>query len=176
MVNNSSALAPRNLKQVQNRKQTLNKKKRIGHDEIYNIHVLHYELGYVHFVQTIPFLEVIAFDKLLIQQLKEVMKLSSKKLFMTYDTTFNIGDFYCSPLILKNSMFTIEPAVPLGFLYHEKKDQRAHQHFFEYFKKEIPDLETFCVIAVDGEEAINNAIKIELPRIPILRCWRHLAG
>ena len=98
---------------------------------------------------------------------------------MTYDTTFNIGDLYSSPLILKNLMFTAEPAVPLGFLYHEKRISVPINIFSSTSKNKFQISKHFVswrLMAIDGEEAINNAVKIELPKIPILRCWRHFSG
>ena len=51
----------------------------------------------------------------------EVLQLQSQSQLISYDTTFQLGDFYLSPLIFRHTLFTQKPCIPALFLLHERK-------------------------------------------------------
>ena len=78
---------------------------------------------------------------------------------LSYDTTFQLGDFYLSPLIIRHSLFNERPCIPAIFLFHERKLTEVHQEMFKECIKLIPSLKTANIpIVTDKEKAINNAI------------------
>ena len=43
--------------------------------------------------------------------------------FLSYDTTFQLGDFYLSPLLFRNTLFQKSPVMPV---MHERKLKSTH--------------------------------------------------
>ncbi len=67
---------------------------------------------------------------------------SSLPQLLSYDTTFQLGDFYVSPLLFRYVAFTKSPVVPALFLIHERKFQDVHEYFMRHVAKLIPSLVT----------------------------------
>ena len=53
----------------------------------------------------------------LLENLEVLLKVSSDPVTLHYDTVFNIGDFYLSTLVFRNSMFKKIPSFHLHSLY-----------------------------------------------------------
>ncbi len=72
-------------------KQAINKNKRISYDESANLHVLYITFKFPCTITTAPDLESIAIDSVLLEEVKQIIKLYSKygKSCLQYDTTFN---------------------------------------------------------------------------------------
>lgn len=51
-------------------------------------------------------------------------------------TTFNLGDFYVTPLIFSHFLFKNRPSIPLAFLIHERKYKKCAT----FVAEEIPKL------------------------------------
>jgi len=49
-------------------------------------------------------------------------------LLLTYDTTFNLGDFYVTTLVVQIST-SEQPILPVAFMLQERKFQKLHQEF-----------------------------------------------
>jgi hypothetical protein len=129
----------RNLKQIQNMKQFLNKNERLSRDDVANIHIIHKELGFVHHITTAPDLLIIAYDKNLLEEMNNMLTVIKQPCIATYDTTFNIGDFYMSVFLLRHGLLEQEPAVPLFYLFHDRKFEENHLALF----KVIDDVNNF---------------------------------
>ena len=112
---------PRNIKQLHNAKASKQEEIRLTRDAIYNTHELAYEGGFIHFLSTYPDLCVVAGEVEMIQELNSVIQLKDEDLLLSYDTTFNLGEFYVSPLVFKHVVFTDNPLVAGLFLIHERK-------------------------------------------------------
>ena len=121
---------PRNIKQLHNAKASKQEEIRLTRDAIYNTHELAYEGGFIHFLSTYPDLCVVAGEVEMIQELNSVIQLKDEDLLLSYDTTFNLGEFYVSPLVFKHVVFTDNPLVAGLFLIHERKLSETHEHFF----------------------------------------------
>ena len=68
---------------------------------------------------------------------------------MSYDTTFQLGDFYISAFLFKYVLFRSSPK--------KIKLQSCHDELMSHNKKEIPSLskvDTYLSIVVDDEAAI----------------------
>ena len=95
---------------------------------------------------------------------------------LSYDTTFQLGDFYVSVLSFKHVLFIKEnPVIPVAFMFHERKFKTVHEHFFEICCKLSPAIsKTQKPIVTDEERGIVNAVAKHLMSSPNLRCWNHI--
>jgi hypothetical protein len=72
---------------------------------------------------------------------------------LSYDTTFDMGDFYLSVLTFRQTEFEETPVVPLLFMIHERRLESVHDFFFKRLVVLIPEI-TRCkrlVIVLDEE-------------------------
>jgi len=95
---------------------------------------------------------------------------------LTYDTTFNLGDFYLSILLFWQTEFVGAPIVPLAFYLHERKLNATHATFFRHLKNVLPELDTasHAYIVTDSEAAIVSATSVEFPHLTSFLCWNHV--
>lgn len=171
-------LLPRNVKQICNLQSEKNQKFRFTHDALYNVHELAYDLdGFVAKITTYPDLVLICGSQSIVSEMDRVLQCrSSAPQLLSYDTTFQLGDFYLSPLLFRHIAFTSSPVIPALFLIHEKKSQNAHEELMKHVRKVISGLkghEKSIPIVTDEEMAICNAIDIHLPFLHRLKCWNH---
>ena len=92
---------------------------------------------------------------------------------LSYDTTFNLGDFYVSVLMAQTNAFSETPTFPIAFLIHERKFEATHVSFFTAIKKILPASFT-PIIVTDGEKAVINAIRNVFPSWTVISCWNHI--
>ena len=90
---------------------------------------------------------------------------------LSYDTTFQLGDFYVSPLLFRHTLFTERPCIPAMFLIHERKFTETHQTLFQEAVQHIR--KTDCCLVTDKERAIIKAAELELPNLRRVQCWNH---
>ena len=57
----------------------------------------------------------------------------------SYDTTFQLRNFYISPLF-RNTIFKSCPVIPLAFLIHQKKLRSCHEKLMKMVMSEVPFL------------------------------------
>ena len=94
---------------------------------------------------------------------------------LSYDTTFQLGDFYVSTLLFRHVIFKESPVTPALFLIHERKFQSVHETFFRVAVEKVPSLaKEVYPIVTDEEKAINGAIASILSSARRLRCWNHI--
>ena len=94
---------------------------------------------------------------------------------LSYDTTFQLGDFYLSTLAFRHTLFEGGPVLPVAFLLHERKLASCHEELFKVCSKLVPSLKsTKKPIVTDEEQAYVNVISKYLPSAPHLRCWNHI--
>jgi hypothetical protein len=157
--NHEAVSKPRDLKQVQNMRERVKNEKRVTKDAIINIHGLaHEDPSFVHVIQTWPDLLIVYGMKDMIDYTNDIMRLKDKNFYFTYDTTFTLGDFYKSVLIMRNITFQSMPATPVLFLLHKKKLTSCHNVFFEQFRILLPRHNNIPIV-VDDEVAIAKSIK-----------------
>ena len=113
-----SVLLPRNQKQVENLKARYRQRFRISHDALYNLHELSHDIDiFIHKIVTFPDLVIVCGLKPMLKEvnrLLQVESLSSSQL-LSYDTTFQLGDFYVSPMLFRNILFIRSPVMPAFF-------------------------------------------------------------
>ena len=91
---------------VRNIKMTINKQNSISHDALYNIHEIAYDLpDFVWTIQTYPDLIVVCGMKDIMDQMDHILQIESQsRQLFSYDTTFNLGDFFVSPLLFRHTI------------------------------------------------------------------------
>ena len=171
-------LKPRNTKQVSNMQARERQKFRLSHDALYNLHELAYDLdGFLAKITTYPDLMVICGLNVIISEFDRVLQVSSQtSQLLSYDTTFQLGDFYLSSLPFRHIAFTPSPVLPALFLIHERKFQSTHEEFMKHVSKVIPALRSCqqeIPVVTDDEGGICKAIDLYLPNLTRLRCWNH---
>jgi hypothetical protein len=170
---------PRNTKQVANIQANERKKFRLTHDALYNIHALAYDLdGFVAKITTYPDLVLICGSKNMAHELDQLLLCQSPSApqLLSYDTTFQLGDFFVSPLLFRHTAFTSSPVIPLLFLVHDRKFQTVHEELMKYAASVVPSLSKTGIsipIVTDDESGICNAIDTYLPNLARLKCWNH---
>ena len=112
------------------------RKTRISRDDLYSEHEIancipKYVLNYILF----PCLILVFGLDSLWQELKS-LKEETKFVTLSYDSTFNLGDYFLSVLLLRHGAFKENPIIPLAFLLHQKKDKECHTTFFRTLKKQ----------------------------------------
>ncbi len=95
--------------------------------------------------------------------------------FLTYDTTYEMGDYNLSVFTFRQTEFEEAPVIPLMFMIHEQKVESAHNFFFMRLAELVPEFkttETMLIVTSDEEEVIVNVIKKNCPNISLLRNWQ----
>ena len=167
---------PRNIKQLRNLRHKHLNQMRISHDTLYNIHEIAYDTpGFIWKITTFPDLLCICGLKEILDEFNRVLLIDSKAQLLSYDTTFQLGDFYVSPFIFRHSLFEENPCIPAMFLVHERKFTETHEEMFHECCRRISSLKnTKFPIVTDKEKSIVNAIKRQLPDIKLVHCWNHI--
>ena len=100
---------------------------------------------------------------------------SSGHQLLSYDTTFQLRDFYLSTLTFRHTLFKEDLVISVAFLLHKRKQASCHQEFFDVCCKLIPALKTTNrLIVTDKEQAYVKVISKCMPAAPHLRCWNHV--
>ena len=176
-ISHMSTSQPRNIKQVENLRHKVIQEKRITHDSLYNLVEIAIDMpDFVHSLNIHPDLVCVVGQKALLNEFDRVLLLRSPSpQLISYDTTFQLGDFYLSSLCFSHTLFQNSPVIPALFLSHERKFQDHHSEFFTICKKLVPSLEsTKYPFVTDEERSIVNSISNVLPNVPQLRCWNHI--
>ena len=106
-------------------------------------------------------------------ELEKVLYFDTTYQWLSYNTTFQLGDFYVhvSALIFRHIIFRENPCMPALFLIHECKFQKHHKIFFSFVKDmiKLPKWPIACVS--DGEVEI---IKACVSNLVDVQCWNHI--
>ena len=94
---------------------------------------------------------------------------------LSYDTTFEMGDFYVSVLTYRQNEFKETPVILLMFIFHMERIEYVHSFFFSRVAELFPEIAESkrIIIVTDDEKAITNAVFKTWPRISLFRCWIH---
>ena len=112
--------------------------------------------------------------KELLDEADRVLQIGGDQL-LSYDTTFQLGDFYVSPLIFRHTIFKERPCIPVMFLLHERKFTEVHKEMFKECSKHMQSLRKIKIpLVMDREPALIKAVQSELPNIALVLCWNHI--
>ena len=126
-------LQARNSQQVENIRNKKLKEQRISHDSLYNLHEIALDMPeFVHKIETYPDTLCVCGHKAILDEFDKVLLLHSPSpQLMSYDTTFQLGDFYVSVFTFRHTLFKESPVIPATFLIHERKFQYCHEQLFQ---------------------------------------------
>ena len=170
-------LQAQNSQQVENIRNKKLKEQRISHDSLYNLHEIALDMPeFVHKIETYPDMLCVCGHKAILDEFDKVLLLHSPSpQLMSYDTTFQLGDFYVSVFTFRHTLFKESPIIPATFLIHERKFQYCHEQLFQETLKCVPGLnQTKHPLVSDEEKGILNAVTKKLPALTRLRCWNHI--
>ena len=77
---------------------------------------------------------------------------------ISYDTQFNVGDFYVSSLTIRDVRFRHNspgkalPTLPVFMFIHVKKSQSHHNWAFEVMVNLLPELSSTLFVAISDKE------------------------
>lgn len=172
--------APRNVEQIRNTLKNEERRLRFSQDALYNIVELMYEKSmetYISAFQIGPDVRIFGYDSRLVEKLENLLGRDDLiPQCLSYDTTFKLGDFYCSFLAYTETEFEERPIILGMFLIHERKTFDTHNWFWEKAVELLPKLKegNRMYIVTDGEQAIVKAIIKNLPVVDLYRCWNHV--
>ena len=137
-LTHASTAMPRNMQQVRNIRQNALHRTRLSRDTLYNIHDIAYDTtSYIFRITTYPDLEVIFGLRGILDHMECILQVDSRDQLLSYDTTFQLGDFYISTLVFRHTAFVEKPCIPAMFLLHERKLTTTHAHFFQELKLQV---------------------------------------
>ena len=173
--NNDLLSKPRNLKQLQNARLKVANTSRISHDTLYNMHEIARDTGsdFIHLIQTRPDPLVICGHTKIMTEMENVLCFGSSEQLLSYDPTFQLGDFYVSSLIFKHIIFKETLCLPALFLIHERKFQKHHEEIFQFIRDNIKFSKRSVALVTDGEQGMISAMNM-LPSAVDIRCWNHV--
>lgn len=170
--------APRDIEQVSNIKKNQRRSDRFCHDAFYNIIDLKAEVKeFITYYRLFPNVVVFGCNDALLTKLRAILgRKDLPNQMLTVDTTFKLGDFYCTVLIFVETEFEEKPLIPVIYMLHERKLQDCHDVFFREVAKLIPELKNpeKIFFVTDDETAIVNALKEHFPNVDAYRCWNHV--
>ena len=137
-----SILKPRNIKQIANLQHVKRNKFRLSHDALYNLHELALDMNpFIISIKTFPDLLVVCGHRSLADELDGLLQAASNiPQLLSYDTTFQLGDFYLSAFLFRHTIFSSSPVIPFLFLLHERKFQSCHEELMRESAKRVPNL------------------------------------
>lgn len=107
-------------------------------------------------IMTAPEVIIIAIEIKLADEIRKAVNASYIRVPLQYDTTFNLTGCYASILTMLHPFLMnkngVMPPIPCAFLFHEKKNQEAHENFWRFMAQQLPELETKAFIVTDCEE------------------------
>ena len=128
---------PRNTKQVKNVQSKTRAESRLGRDDIYNLVLLANHLdGFVKHITVYPDLVAIFSLPEILQQFNQLLEVKSyEQIFLSYDTTFNLGDCYVSAVVFKNVLFKESPFNLWLLLFTIGNLALFMTHFFDFLRR-----------------------------------------
>ena len=170
-------LNARDKRQIKNLATIQRKKFRVSHDELYGSLQLAYHINdFVKLMSVFPDIRIILGSKDILSELNTLLTVKSDEpVLLSYDTTFNVGDYFVSVLVFRHVLFKNGVTIPAAFLIHDRKNQRTHDDFFRILSDEVPNLKKGQhVIVTDRERVFTNAINKYLPNLKQVFCWNHI--
>ena len=171
-------LNARNTKQLENIRQKVLNGCRLSSDALSNVIELYYHItDFIRRIDIVPNFNCVMAAKDIIEMTNDLLGNSLDPVIFSYDTTFNIGDYYVSLFVMKHPYFKSNPVIPVAFLLHDRKFYSVHHMFLQVLVDIIPRLmvnNCGVVIIVDREKSLTKSIRDVLPNARIAHCCNHL--
>lgn len=172
---------PRDQNQVKNFQKEENRQFRISHDAIFNTYQLCFQLqfkdckgethDFLRYFQIHPTTVLHLMSQPLLENLEMLLKVSTEPVTLHYDTVFNMGDFYLSTLVFRNSIFQNAPITPVAYFIHSRRFSEDHLQFMRAVRNSLPLLSAKRMIMVTDREFDFSDV---FPLCLNVFCWNHL--
>jgi MULE transposase domain len=156
------------LKQIQNLTYAENRKLKLHSCPLKSVCEILKHSNIIWHLTVYPDLVIILGDDRLVELAKEA--LARECVVLEYDTTFDLGDFYLSYMVMQNTKK--KPKFPVGFMIHTRKYESNHKLFWKILNEKL-GLDN-VIIATDREPGMVNAIRDVLPHVPQVFCYNHI--
>lgn len=93
---------------------------------------------------------------------------------VNYDTTFDIGEFYLSTLVIKNTHLVKDRIFPVAFFLHNRKDTLTHKAFFDWMFNEVSFPENVPFFTDREHSIVNNILGHSVGPRQLFYCTNHL--
>jgi len=93
---------------------------------------------------------------------------------LSYNTTFNFGDFYISGLLFRCICFHENPVLLGLFMMHERKLRSTHKMFVEVLGDKVPALNNSNSVLVTDGELSFEVFEDKFPKLNKIFCWNHV--
>ena len=172
---------PRNLQQLKNYRRS--EKKKDG-NVLYSV-MLQCKVcqgkddAFVRDVKAAPEPQCVMFSDWQISDLDRFVTNSREYSVLTADTTYNLGDFYVTPMTYQHLMLEDittgkHPTFVGPVLVHQRKNFSAFNYFASTLISHNKKLRNVCAFGTDGDPALIDAFTHNFPYAKQLRCFIHL--
>ena len=98
--------------------------------------------GFVHKIITYPDLACVCGLDQILKEINQILQFNETGQLLSYDTIFQLRDFYVSALLLQHTIFEEKPCIPVMFLIHERKCAATQQVLFQEAVRHIPSIKS----------------------------------
>lgn len=91
-----------------------------------------------------------------------------------YDTTFDLGEFYLSTLVIKNTDLVNDRILPIAFFLHNRKDTLTHKIFFDWAFNELKVTKSIPFITDREKSIVSNIIGHAVGPKQLFYCTNHI--
>ena len=123
---------PRNIQQLRNLRFKVLSENGKCTDGLSNLHKFAYgrETNFIWKIETYPDLICILGLKDIMEEMDRVLQLNEVGQLLSYDTTFNLGDFYVSLLVFRNVIFRENPCIYTSSIFDLRTNRKTHTKNF----------------------------------------------
>jgi hypothetical protein len=86
-------------------------------------------------IHVAPDFLAIGFDQELLDEMNNMLETHKTHCMFSYDTKFELGDFFLSVFVGKHMLLSKEPMVPIFYMFHDRKLQDNHETMMRFIKK-----------------------------------------
>ena len=169
-------LSYRNVRQAKYNRQIALGEHKMGVDALLNLHLLNTHVrGFIIQLDTLNDFICIVGMKFMFEMVDKILQKNPRECVFGYDTTYELGDYYCSVLVFRHPYLSGNPGFPIAFMLHDKRLQKVHNSFMEKMCTVMPTFRTAPFIMImDREKALKNAVRKSCSKVHVVFCWNHL--
>lgn len=172
---NFKVALPRNIKQVENRKQYDKKQDTVDKCDMAEVDallIINTELGgFLKYMRIIPCLDVVMINEQLLQEWSDVIG-SGERCILSFVTRLRFRDFYISMLIAQCHHFEGNPGIPLAYLIHHRLTVDSYKLLLREVLDLVPAMDGDNVVLVtDKEKAVQDAWALVMHNSHHFTCW-----
>ncbi|CAF1106253.1 unnamed protein product, partial [Didymodactylos carnosus] len=172
---------PRNIEQIRNVKRRLARRLVASADEISELYRFARETpNFITRFTLIPHAIAVAFCQESVNEFNELLDIepqtSKSRVLITFDSSFNINNFYITCVYYRHIAFHEEPCILLGCALHNRKTDEVYDYLLTYLKQNCSKIEEKCLYVIDSE---SNSLTQEylsqyLKNLKLIHTWNYV--